>query len=211
MFIHRSRNRRLSIRIPREGKFCKRAGGMIFQNEKGFVLVAAMIMLLIVLAIGIFASRLSTTETMISGIEQNYKDNLYQAETAVFEGAQTLEDASDFDLSNPTAATVPGLTTQAQLLARPVLPLNDADADGTVSTAEIRVSPEWDPATAGALSVLTWANPARYMCVDEGYLPGENLDMSKPVTHRYMCYGKSQENNGNVTIRVEYRKKFIHE
>lgn len=178
---------------------------MIGQNEKGFVLVAAMIMLLIVLAIGIFASRLSTTETMISGVEQNYKDNLYQAETAVFEGAQNLEDASDFDLSNRTVA---GLTTEAELIARPG---NDANGDGEVSFEEIRTSPEWDPLTAGLLSEVTWADPAQYMCVDVGFNAGENLDMSKPVTQRYMCYGKSQENSGNVTIRIEYRKKFIHE
>ena len=178
----------------------KKAGIMIGQNEKGFVLVAAMIILLIVLAIGIFASRLSNTETMISGVEKNYKENLYKAETAVFDGAQGLEDASYEQLADRTVA---GLIYKDNLAARPG---NDTDADGTVSPEEVRDSPEWNPATAGAVSQLSWVTPARYMCVDEGPTPGSNLDPTVGVMQSYMCYGKSQENSGNVTIRIEFRK-----
>jgi len=173
---------------------------MIGQNEKGFVLVAAMVMLLIVMAIGIFASRISNTETMISGVEKTYKENLYKAETAVFDGAQNLEDASYEALIDRTVA---GLITEAQLVARPG---NDTDGDGAMSSEEIRTSPEWDPDTAGALSQLTWVTPARYFCIDAGPPPGVNLDPTEGILQSYMCYGKSEENSGNVTIRIEYRK-----
>ncbi|MDG4475730.1 pilus assembly PilX family protein [Thiovibrio frasassiensis] len=171
---------------------------MIGQNEKGFVLVAAMVMLLIVLAIGIFASRQSNTETMISGVEKNYKENLYRAETAVFDGAQEIEDANYDALAD---RTLPGLIYKDQLAIRPG---NDTDADGIVSPAEVRTSPEWDPATAGAVSQVSWVTPARYMCVDQGVPPGQKL--SGDVMVSYMCYGKSQEDSGNVTIRIEFRK-----
>jgi len=180
--------------------FTKKVGIMIGQNEKGFVLVAAMVMLLIVLAIGIFASRLSNTEIMISGVEKTYKENLYKAETAVFEGAQNLEDASYDSLADRTVA---GLTTKAQLIPRPG---NDTDGNGEMSREEIRTSPEWDPATAGALSQLTWVTPARYLCFDAGPDPLSNLDPTEGILQIYECYGKSEENSGNVTIRIEYKK-----
>lgn len=170
---------------------------MIGQNEKGFVLVAAMVMLLIVLAIGIFASRLSNTELMISGVEKTYKENLYQAETAVYEGAQNIEDASYDQLVDRTVA---GLTTDPQLVARLG---NDTDGNGVMSLEEFRTSPEWDPATAGALSALAWVTPARYMCADYGLPKDEAVDSG---IRAYMCYGKSEANSGNVTIRIEYRK-----
>lgn len=171
---------------------------MIGHNEKGFVLVAAMVMLLIVLAIGIFASRMSNTETMIAGVEKNYKENLYQAETAVFEGAQNIEDANYDTLADRTLA---GLTTEPQLAVRLG---NDTDGDGTTSPQEIRSSPEWDTATAGALSTLTWVTPARYMCIDYGLPAGEAVDSG---IRAYMCYGKSEADSGNVTIRIDYRKE----
>lgn len=173
---------------------------MIGQNEKGFVLVAAMVMLLIVLAIGIFASRLSNTEIMISGVEKNYKENLYRAETAVFDAAQDIEDATYDQMAD---RTLPGLIYKDDLAVRPG---NDTDADGEMTPDEVRNSPEWDPATAGAISQLSWVTPARYMCVDEGPTTGSNLDPTVGVMQSYMCYGKSQADSGNVTIRVEFRK-----
>lgn len=179
--------------------FNKKVRTMIGQNEKGFVLVAAMVMLLIVLAIGIFASRLSNTEIMISGVEKTYKENLYQAETAVYEGAQNIEDASYDQLVDRTP--VAGLTTEAQLIPRLG---NDVDLNGAMSLEEFRTSPEWDPATAGALSALTWVTPARYMCADYGLPKDEAVDSG---IRAYMCYGKSEANSGDVTIRIEYRKE----
>lgn len=203
---------------------------MPLRNEKGFVLVMAMVTLLIVVAMGIFASNMSTTESMISGVQRVYKENFYQAESATFEAAQILQDASNTALSYNN---IPGLVCKAKLedptIADPlekVIPptgRTDLNGDGEFSTQEITHGIDLNPADPPAANTLSvsparWdANAAalvadpdlRYLVIDEG-LTG-NLDATKPMTHRYMAYGKSRNNTAEVTIRVEYRKKYMHE
>lgn len=180
--------------------------GNFIANEKGFVLVSVLLTLLLLVVIGIAATSTSTIEVQVSGVDRVYKENFYPAEAATYQAAQSLDDATDSNLSN---RNVNGLMLEAALL-----PTGDADNDLAMSDDEMRRTPDWDPnlVPGPPLSIAAWANGPRYICVDEGLQGGsEALDMSKPQVHAYTIYGKSQQNNGDVTVTIGYRKRFLHE
>ena len=61
-------------------------------NEKGAVLIVALMILVVLSFIGISASTTSQIETKIAGNDRFYKQDLYFADGAAMECAQIMED-----------------------------------------------------------------------------------------------------------------------
>ena len=64
----------------------------IMKNEKGAVLIVALMILVVLSFIGISASTTSQIETRIAGNERFYKQDLYFADGAAMECAQIMDD-----------------------------------------------------------------------------------------------------------------------
>lgn len=195
-------------------------------GQEGFVLVFAMVTMLIVLVMGIFASQMSTIGNMIVGVERIYKENFYQAEGTAMEAAETCETASNVQMSvadnATTAANLPGLVSRQDLVAESI-PTPATGTDGLPTTQDVKNSPEWkEPILAGISRTVepVWSTTVgsplansneRYLVVYIGVPPEESLKSSGSKIHQYFIYGQSQANNSDLTIRLDYRKAFEEE
>jgi len=73
-------------------------GSNILRNEKGFALIIALLILLVLTLIGISAISTSTFETSISGNERVGTDAFYAAEAGIQIGLNQLPDITRIDL-----------------------------------------------------------------------------------------------------------------
>ena len=158
-------------------------------NEEGSVLILALIMLVLLTLIGISATTTSTLETKIAGNERVYKRNLYSAEAAAMECAQTMEHTN---LKNPRPAWLGLIGT-----------VNEPD--------DIRLSSFWEtsPDPVPQASVIP---STRFVATSQGLakgIKGTSLDMTKSNVHAYAVYGRCQPGNSGPTIvEIGYRKAF---
>lgn len=119
-------------------------------EEKGFVLVAALLMVAILTIIGIAATTTSETENLISINERAYVSEFYNAEGALVD---TLENATTWLTGN--------MLTDDETVASNTVVV-DVDSDGTDDARiEIRCIQDTDPAvaTANDLPVLSHKSP----------------------------------------------------
>ncbi len=83
----------------------------ILQNEKGSVMIIAVVMLVLITLMGLSVTRLSDVDVQIAKNEREYVQNFYTADSAWREAIQWLD----------TRASVPGLVNKALYVA------NDSD------------------------------------------------------------------------------------
>lgn len=157
-------------------------------GEEGSVLVIALIMLVLLTLVGTSANQISSVEIQIAGNEAVYKNNFYLAEASALQAIQALEN-TNLDTSPPSwLENTPGELTDAQVRT-------DANWSGTF--------PGGTPSATSAVDTN-----ARYVAVSEGIDSTSSLDMGKSRVYSYKVYGRSNTNNGQVTILVGYRKAF---
>jgi hypothetical protein len=124
-------------------------------------------------------------EIQIAGNEMRYKDNLYSAEAAAMECAQTLEGMDDLDPS-------------VYFWIRPL--------DTTIAD-DIRDNSFW---TLGSSKESSMDSNTRFMVVEEGVTEGTSLDMTKTTLHSYAVYGRrynsANPNLGRSIVKVGYLK-----
>ena len=86
-------------------------------NENGFVLVVALLMLVVLTIMGLSASTTTQIELQISGNERVAKDLFYKAEAAAYEAAQLLENENVQNLKDRKLGGVSGngLVTEGEL------------------------------------------------------------------------------------------------
>lgn len=77
---------------------------ILFREEKGFVLVAAMVMLVVLSIMGIAITRMSTVELQIAGNDRRVKHAFYKADGGTEVGIEILEE----NFSCPTGFDTPG-------------------------------------------------------------------------------------------------------
>jgi hypothetical protein len=157
----------------------------LLKNEDGSVLVMALVMLVLLTLLGIAATRTSSIEIQVSGNERIYRENLYRAEAATMEASQQLEDVTPNPKENP-----PGWLNPT------VGDVNDNDA---------RNKSYWEGGAPYGPETSVDANTL--------FLAGSNgvvgsLDMSKSKVNCYAVYGRCEDKNGEVIIRVDYRRAF---
>ena len=161
----------------------------MLKNEDGSILVVALIMLVLLTLIGISATETSRMDIQIAGNEMVYKQNFYQADAAVMQAMQTMEN-SDLEASPPSwLATTP-------------MAIIDAD---------IRTAANWNTATGfpNGTKPAAAAVPGTLMVsVFQGIETGGSLDMGRSRIYAYRVFGRSNTNYGQVTILAGYRKPF---
>jgi Tfp pilus assembly protein PilX len=164
-------------------------------NEQGFVLVASLMMLMVLMIIGIAATNTTTLELQISGNDKLAKQTFYQAEGVVAEAVRVVGNDSvdpSKDLEDDT------LYTWLRL---------DPATDGVLTTgsggtevADVHADAIW----SSSLTLPT----AEMAGAFRGIAPGGSLDVETSRIHLYDLYGRSQQNNALAIIKVGYRIAF---
>lgn len=154
------------------------------EEQSGSVLVIGMLMLVLLSLLGIAVTTTSTIEVQVAANDRFYKENLYDAEAAALEAAQSLENT---DIKNLSPAWLHGIA-------------------GIDEANDIFNDAFWNDNNRAAPSANTPV--ARYSAVFTGFGPGSSLDVSVSRIHMYSVYGRAQRNNGTAVVRVNYRKAF---
>ena len=159
----------------------------LLTNEEGSVLIVAIVILMLLTLLGIYATRTSEIELQIAGNERLYKQNLYRAEAAANEAAQILED------TNPGTYSTLGWL---YLMGSGV----------TLDNAKGQDDPCWDNRQPSVDSTT------HYIGVEEGIAGGASLDMTKTQVHEYAVYGQrhnyARPELGRSLVAIGYRRAF---
>ena len=156
------------------------------KNEEGSVLIVALIVLVLLTLLGIFATRTTEVEIQIAGNDMRYKRNVYSAEAVAMEAAQNIKDTGDLDTAILTWLHPLGGVVRANVL-------DDAfwAANSLQSTAD---------------------SDTRYMAVVQGIAEQTSLDMTKSRIHMYAIYGRrhntANPNEGRSIVNIGYKKAF---
>jgi Tfp pilus assembly protein PilX len=152
-------------------------------NEDGSVMVVSLMMLVLLTIIGVSAITTSNVELQISGNERVHRENLYNAEGSGMHAAQVMQDT---DLVNNSFAW-----------------LKEVDDPFDEST-DIPDDNYWDNTNSQSSASAN----TRFSAVSEGVVSGDSLDMSVSTVHSYIIYGRSNQKNGLVVVKLGYRKPF---
>ena len=156
------------------------------KTEDGSVLIVALIVLVLLTLLGIFAGRTSEVEIQIAANDMRYKRNLYSAEAMAMECGQFIKDADSLD---------PGALTWLH-------------STGAVSRDDILDDAFW---AVGSKQSADDPN-GRYLAVVEGIAEQTSLDMTKSQVHAYAVYGRwrnaSRPNEGRSVVNLGYKKAF---
>ena len=160
----------------------------ILNNERGSVIVFAILILAILTIIGISSSNTSIMESQIVRNEAVQRQNFYRAESGVIEAAQQLK-----DLENPSVL---------EANARPWLNSNSADM------AQIA---NWDAsgdsndnAQTSALVPNTSYSTVRVNVAKKASLGMENPDQ----LYEYAIYGLYNGSDGQAFIEAGFKKRY---
>lgn len=162
----------------------------LLDNESGFVLVLSLLVLLVLVVLGISATKDSQIDLLIAGNDKLAKQNFYLAEGVVAQAAQTLAN---------TAITTPDIL-KARTLGGLRLYTNVPDL------TDMKNPLNW----AAGVAQPGWSPGVSYLIVDKGIADGETEDMTaSQQMHRFDISGRSVDNAGNTTIiSIGYRISF---
>ncbi len=157
------------------------------KSEEGSVLIVALIVLVLLTLLGIFATRTTEVELQIAGNDMRYKRNIYSAEAVAMEAAQNIKDTEVLDTD-----ALAWLYAMGGLDRNYVLDDNNwDDANSLQSTAD---------------------SNTRYMAAVEGIAEQTSLDMTKSRIHMYAIYGRrhntANPNEGRSIVNIGYKKAF---
>ena len=152
------------------------------------VLFSLMILMLLTI-ISYAASKTANTEVKIARNEYLYHYNFYCAEGAVVESIDKMEalkaiDVADFDWMMSKSRKV----------------------DNNLDLFEYWVNDQKTAEDAVPEAATVCAN-TEFVTVHQGVPAGSSLDMSKPTTHAFAVYGRSN-NRGLVMIKIGYMKEY---
>jgi len=181
----------------------KKQASMI-KSEKGSVLLNGLLIVLLVTVIGMAAATTSSLELRISKNQKLYKQNFYLAEAAVIECAKNIEEGEPDDLNgrDPIWLSLP--TGLPDFPANFPDGIEDPDAYLDAYLANLG---DWsDNYSEG---VVGMDSASRLLALDEGVAERASLDMTAPSTvHSYLIYGRSNLGNGQVIIKLGFRRRF---
>ena len=156
-------------------------------NDDGFVLIAAIMALLLLVVLGISSLSTTSIEVQIAGNDKTYKQNFYRAESSIQGTAQQLENALADTLR---ARTLPGFNLESAL----------------GNAADITATSNW----TSALSQPGTITGTSYIMVDKGVTGGGSLDMSASQLHSVYITGRAVDPVSGATtfITIGYKRRF---
>ncbi len=157
-------------------------------NERGSIMLVTLLILSLMTILGLSASKSTITEMQISNNQMVYRQNFYDAEGAINEGMQMLEDT---DLENAT----PGW----------VRPFGSVALSPATEAADVYIDATWTPPLGQASVAIPSAD---LMSAYRGVVPGGSLDLGGSTIYAYDVYGRDQSNNGMAVIKMAYRKAY---
>jgi len=167
------------------------------QNERGSVIVIALVLLVLLTIIGISASRTTEIETMIAGNERVSKQNFYVAEGATLQAAQIME------LTDLEFVGLPWLMDE-----------QNTNSGGTPLPAasyskiseHIYKHENWTNDFSSELSDLP--GEARVIGLSKGIVPTTSWKMTTSKVYEFEIYGRSRLRGGEGLVSVGYRKAY---
>ena len=160
-------------------------------DEKGSILIIALVMLAFLTLLGISVTNTSTIEVQIAGNERFHKQNFYRAEAAAMEAAQRLQNESDKQtLINRTATWLHDSNTMTDLSN---WDHDDAGLNDNAETADASIDPD---------------NTTYFSVVDLGIITGASLAMGGTNVHDYAILGLCDRTDGQAMVEIGYRKRF---
>jgi len=181
-------------------------------NEDGFIVIVALIILVLATMIGIAATMTASTELQVSGSDMRNAENFYKAEAAAMAGASALEETLDTLLktrkykeegdSGEEVTLTTDLTTLPQNIEDET---NWAEGSGRISAD-----------APGAISDQAAGYNARFLPVEMSRPSGQSAGMTgEDRMHVFAVYGRSvlqPANTGKklaeVIIEIGYKKRF---
>ena len=164
-------------------------------NERGSVIVVAMIVLVLLTLIGISSTDNTVVENAIVRSEAFYRQNFYKSEGAIVELAQFMERN---DISSP--ATYDWLTDSTAAL-------DMTDPSNWTWTG----AGAYNSQLSNNMDASDGANVTLQAAVANGVAPGSSLEMTSGSSlYDYMVYGlfESTANQGRKLVAAGYRKRF---
>lgn len=170
------------------------------KNERGFVLITSLLMLVVLMIIGIAATNTTTIELQISGNDKAAKQTFYQADGGSQVGAELVEDAIDRSGYASDGFTVGTVTVQHKDFY-----LNDA------TTVPV---PDWDnpDATMQQTSLVfrgaTEITPGSAIQMVAGYEGKGKAAASGGAIRKYDIWSRhSGSANSEATIAIEWNHR----
>jgi Tfp pilus assembly protein PilX len=158
----------------------------ILKNDDGSVLAAVILILALLTLIAFASIDRSNTEVITAGNEIVFKQNIFNAESAVVENVHRINDTGSDQIRNN--ASFQWLNDPADL----------PDA------AYIQDTINWTDTN----SQTDLTGDARFLTVTEGVTQGSSLDLSRPQIRAFSIYGQCRKSSGLSTVRIGYRKAF---
>ena len=159
----------------------------ILNNEKGVVMIAALMVLVLLTIIGIASTNVSNTEVKIATHELIYQQNFYRAEGATMEAVVQMEGTGPFPW-------VTGSVTDTETL---------------INNGDLYSSDFWESGSVEATPASSAMDNTQYLGGYGGLLPGEPLEIGSTKRHQYALYGRSAPlNRGQVIVEIGYIKAF---
>lgn len=159
-------------------------------NQRGSVLLVALIILLLASVIGLNALTMTSTELKISGNDRSYKQNFYRAEAVIKEAAFALENEDEPEPSNTDLPWLSDGSDPENSFHPESEPWKESGSDANASN-----------------SAFYTDNTAKFCAVRLRVAPGSNEDMGADRKWEYVIYGRSELSSGQVELAAGYLKK----
>jgi len=163
-------------------------------GEDGYVLVASLLTMLLLVLAGIAVTSMTVLEVQVAANDRDYKRNFYRAEGAAMEAAQRLDNEEDTEELRPSLTSKPWLTS---------------GTDYTVSANWTETGGVPDNYQVAALDGAD--TDVRLAAIGLGVVKGRkasSLTMTGSSVREYHLFGRSEERRGQVMIEVGYKKRF---
>ena len=159
-------------------------------NENGSAIVISLMLLALLTVMGIWSTRKSNIETLISGNEVARKQTFYRTESGVIEGGFAIEEAAATDLK----AWAPDWLTEKSVAVDMTDPDNwDFDQVGGDDTAV----------------PTTLDGEVGFCAIDKGVTSGDSLLMTGATQVRtYAVYSFHDSRDGQSLQEVGYKRRF---
>jgi len=152
------------------------------KSQSGSVLLVTILILLFLTILGISAMNMTRAEYQITRNYRVYKKNLYKSDAAVMEVAQRFENVPE--------------TISVGSFGNAVMDDNAVDTNATQGS------------TWSSNGVEASVDDGEFMWCPRGVPGGTSLSLSKNTPHEYFLYGRGNAHDGEVLIKIGYRKAF---